>query len=202
MWRAWDPSLEREVALKVLPTETTADASARGRLFREARMASKLNHPNVCTVYEVGEAEGRAYIAMELVAGETLSARIAAGRLAENEVLRLGCQMADALAHAHSNGVVHRDFKSDNVVITPEGRAKVLDFGLAVRRSKKELDDATTFTADSLEAPGMIAGTLPYMAPEQLRGKPADAGSDIWALGVVLVRVGVGRAAVQRQDRV
>jgi TolB-like protein len=192
VWRAWDPSLEREVALKVLPTETTADASARGRLFREARMASKLNHPNVCTVYEVGEAEGRAYIAMELVAGETLSARIAAGRLAENEVLRLGCQMADALAHAHSNGVVHRDFKSDNVVITPEGRAKVLDFGLAVRRSKTELNEATTFTADSLEAPGMIAGTLPYMAPEQLRGKPADAGSDIWALGVVLYELASG----------
>ncbi len=192
VWRAWDPSLEREVALKVLPTETTADESARARLLREARMASKLNHPNVCTVYEVGEAEGRAYIAMELVAGETLSARIAAGPLAENEVLRLGCQMADALAHAHSNGVVHRDFKSDNVVITPGGRAKVLDFGLAVRRSKKELDDATTFTADSLELPGMIAGTLPYMAPEQLRGKPADAGSDIWALGVVLYELASG----------
>jgi serine/threonine-protein kinase len=155
-------------------------------------MASKLNHPNVCTVYEVGEAEGRAYIAMELVAGESLSARIAAGPLAENEVLRLGCEMADALAHAHSNGVVHRDFKSDNVVITPGGRAKVLDFGLAVRRSKKELDDATTFTADSLEAPGLIAGTLPYMAPEQLRGKPADAGSDIWALGVVLYEMASG----------
>ncbi len=192
VWRAWDPSLEREVALKVLPAETTADESARARLLREARMASKLNHPNVCTVYEVGEAEGQAYIAMELVAGEALSARLAAGRLAESEVLRLGCQMADALAHAHSNGVVHRDFKSANVVITPEGRAKVLDFGLAARMSREELDDATTFTADSLELPGMIAGTLPYMAPEQLRGEPADAGSDIWALGVVLYELTSG----------
>jgi len=192
VWKAWDPSLEREVALKVLPAETTADETARTRLLREARMASKLNHPNVCTIYEVGEAEGQAYIAMELVEGEALSDRLAAGRLAEDEVLRLGRQMADALAHAHSNGVVHRDFKSANVVITPEGRAKVLDFGLAARMSKEELNDATTFTADSLELPGMIAGTLPYMAPELLRGEPADAGSDIWALGVVLYELASG----------
>lgn len=192
VWRAWDPSLEREVALKVLPSEMTADDTARARLLREARMASKLNHPNVCTIYEVGEAEGQAYIAMELVAGEPLSDRLATGRLAEDEVLRLGRQMADALEHAHSNGVVHRDFKSANVVITPEGRAKVLDFGLAARMSREELDEATTFTADSLELPGMIAGTLPYMAPEQLRGEPADAGSDIWALGVVLYELASG----------
>ncbi|MBW2726945.1 MAG: serine/threonine protein kinase, partial [Deltaproteobacteria bacterium] len=115
VWRAWDPSLEREVALKVLPSEMTADDTARARLLREARMASKLNHPNVCTIYEVGEAEGQAYIAMELVAGEPLSDRLATGRLAQDEVLRLGRQMADALEHAHSNGVVHRDFKSANV---------------------------------------------------------------------------------------
>jgi len=192
VWRAWDPSLEREVALKVLPSEMTADDTARARLLREARMASKLNHPNVCTIYEVGEAEGQAYIAMELVAGEPLSDRLATGRLAQDEVLRLGRQMADALEHAHSNGVVHRDFKSANVVITPEGRAKVLDFGLAARMSKKELNEATTFTSDSLELPGMIAGTLAYMAPEQLRGEPADTGSDVWALGVVLYEMANG----------
>jgi serine/threonine-protein kinase len=192
VWRAWDPSLEREVALKVLPTTMTADDTARARLLREARMASKLNHPNICTIYEVGEAEGQAYIAMELVAGEALSDRLTAGPLTEDEVLRLGGQMADALEHAHSHGVVHRDFKSANVVITSEGRAKVLDFGLAARMSKEELNDATTFTADSLELPGVIAGTLPYMAPEQLRGEPADAGSDIWALGVVLYELASG----------
>jgi serine/threonine-protein kinase len=192
VWRAWDPSLEREVALKVLPVGAVADERARARLLREARMASKLNHPNICTIYEVGEAEDQAYIAMELVAGEALSDRLATGRLSEDEVLRLGHQMADALEHAHSNGVVHRDFKSANVVITPEGRAKVLDFGLAARMSKTEINDATTFTADSMERPGMIAGTLPYMAPELLRGRPADAGSDIWALGVVLYELASG----------
>ncbi|MEX1309855.1 MAG: protein kinase [Candidatus Sulfomarinibacteraceae bacterium] len=192
VWRAWDPSLEREVALKVLPVAMTADDTARARLLREARMASKLNHPNICTIYEVGEAEGQAYIAMELVAGEALSDRISEGPMEIEEIRRLGGQMADALDHAHANGVVHRDFKSANVVITPEGRAKVLDFGLAARMSREELDEATTFTADSLEMPGMIAGTLPYMAPEQLRGEPADAGSDIWALGVVLYEMASG----------
>ncbi len=192
VWRAWDPTLEREVALKVLPAKTTADETARTRLLREARMASKLNHPNVCTIYEVGEADGQAYIAMELVAGEALSNRVSEGPMGFEEICRLGRQMADGLAHAHSHGVVHRDFKSANVVITSEGRAKVLDFGLAARMSKTELDDATTFTADSLELPGMIAGTLPYMAPEQLRGEPADAGSDIWALGVVLYEMASG----------
>jgi len=192
VWRAWDPSLEREVALKVLPSQMTADDTARARLLREARMASKLNHPNVCTIYEVGEAEGQVYIAMEMVEGEALSERLATGRLGDEEVLRLGRQMADALEHAHSNGVVHRDFKSANVVITPEGRAKVLDFGLAARMSRTELDEATTFTADSLEVSGRIAGTLAYMAPEQLRGEPADTGSDIWALGVVLHEMASG----------
>jgi serine/threonine-protein kinase len=192
VWRARDPSLQREVALKVLPSTAVADEQARARLLREARMASKLNHPNICTIYEVGEAEGQAYIAMELVAGEALSELLATRIPGDEEVLRLGRQMADALEHAHSNGVVHRDFKSANVVITPEGRAKVLDFGLAARMSKEELDDATTFTADSLELPGTIAGTLAYMAPEQLRGEPADAGSDIWALGVVLYELASG----------
>ncbi len=192
VWRAHDPSLRREIALKVLPSAATADATARARLLREARMASKLNHPNVCTIYQVGEAEGQAYIAMELVAGETLSARISDGPLDGDEVRRIGWQLADALDHAHSNGVVHRDFKSANVVITSEGRPKVLDFGLAARVTASELDEATTCTADSLDLPGTIAGTLAYMAPEQLRGEAPNAASDIWALGVVLYEMAAG----------
>ena len=144
VYRARDPRLEREVALKVLPAETLGDETARARLLREARLAAKLNHPHICTIHEVGEAEGEAYIAMELVSGEALSERISSGQMGEEEVLRLGHQMADALAHAHANGVVHRDFKSGNVVITPEGRAKVLDFGLAGRVSDEELSEATT----------------------------------------------------------
>ena len=192
VYRAHDPRLEREVALKVLPAETLSDESARTRLLREARMASKLNHPNICTIYEVGEADGQAYIAMELVSGEALSERLSGERMVVDEALRLGRQMADALAHAHSNGVVHLDFKSGNVVITPEGRAKVLDFGLAARVSDTELTEATTYSVDSLQLSGKIAGTLAYMAPEQLKGEPADARSDIWALGVVLFEMASG----------
>ena len=192
VYRARDPRLEREVALKVLPAATMTDDTARARLLREARMASKLNHPHVCTIYEVGEAEGQAFIAMELISGEALSERLSSGRMGVEEVLRLGHQMADALAHAHDNGVVHRDFKSGNVVITPEGRAKVLDFGLAARVSDTELTEATTYSVDSLELSGKIVGTLAYMAPEQLKGEPADARSDIWALGIVLYEMASG----------
>jgi len=133
VWQAHDPRLEREVALKVLPSEQEADDAARNHLLREARMASKLNHPNVCTIYEVGEAEGRAFIAMELVEGQSLAEKLAAGPLPPEQVLRYGEQVSEALEHAHSRGVVHRDLKCANVVITPEGRAKVLDFGLAGR---------------------------------------------------------------------
>jgi serine/threonine-protein kinase len=193
VWRARDERLERDVALKVLPAAAVADDIARARLVREARMASKLNHPNVCTIYEVGEAEGQAYIAMELVAGQALSDRLAAGRLSQEQVIRLGQQIADALSHAHEHSVVHRDLKSANVIVTPEGRAKVLDFGLAKPLLGKELEAATTLTQASLTEAGAVVGTLAYMAPEQLRGKPADARSDVWALGVVLYEMAGGR---------
>jgi eukaryotic-like serine/threonine-protein kinase len=193
VYRARDPRLEREVALKVLPARTLTDETARARLLREARMAARLSHPNVCTIHEVGEAEGQAYIAMELVAGEPLSERLAAGRMAMEEVVRLGHQIADALAHAHEHAVVHRDLKAANVIVTPEGRAKVLDFGLAKPLLDKDLAAATTLTQASLTEAGAIVGTLAYMAPEQLRGRPADARSDVWALGVVMYEMASGR---------
>jgi TolB-like protein len=191
VYRARDPRLEREVALKVLPAERVADDTARARLLREARLAARLNHPHICTIHEVGEAEGQAYVAMELVPGQALSERLASGRLGVEEVLRLGQQMADALAHAHENGVVHRDFKSPNVIVTPEGRAKVLDFGLAKPLVEAE-SEATTLTAAPLTAQGAVVGTLAYMAPEQLKGRRADARSDVWALGVVLYEMASG----------
>ena len=222
VWRARDTRLERDVALKVLPAEALADETARARLVGEARLASKLNHPHICTIYEVGESDpstpsgrapstgsagspqagsgrGVAYIAMELVEGHSLSARVAEGPLPVDQALRYGQQMADALAHAHGRGVVHRDFKSANVVVTPDGQVKVLDFGLAKRLTGEELAEATTVSQQSLTGPGMVAGTLAYMAPEQLRGEPADARSDIWALGVVLHELATGRRPFQGQ---
>jgi len=184
VYRARDEQLDREVAIKILPTASFHDPTARARLLREARTASKLNHPHICTVYEVGESDGKVYIAMELVEGQTLSAQLAAAPLTVENVLHFGSQLADALAHAHERGVIHRDLKSANVVITAEGRAKVLDFGLAKRSVGVGSAEATTQTEFTQE--GAVVGTLAYMAPEQLRGQPADARSDIWALGVVL----------------
>jgi TolB-like protein/Tfp pilus assembly protein PilF len=183
----------------VLPAEALGDDTARARLIREARLASKLNHPHISTVYDVGEANGQTYTAMELVEGQSLAARVAEDPLPVEQVVRYGQQMADALARAHGRGVVHRDFKSANVVVTPDGQVKVLDFGLAKRLSDEQLADATTVTRHSLTAPGVVAGTLAYMAPEQLTGEPADARSDIWALGVVLYELATGKRLFEGQ---
>ena len=193
VWRARDTRLERDVALKLLPAAAAGDELARARLLREARLASKLNHPNVCTIHEVGEADGQIFVAMELVTGQTLAERLSAHPLSAEEVFRCGQQLADALAHAHGHGVVHRDFKSANVILTPEGRVKVLDFGLAKKVSLKDAEDATTLSRATLTEAGTIAGTPAYMAPEQFRGLPADERSDVWALGVVLYEMAAGK---------
>jgi TolB-like protein len=192
VWKARDTQLDRQVALKVLRTGSPLDPTARARLLREARTASKLNHPHVCTIYEVGESDDQAYIAMELVEGQTLSARLTAGTLPVGQALRFGIQLADALDHAHARGVIHRDFKSANIIITPEERVKVLDFGLAKRFSQMTGEESVTLTQESLTSPGTVAGTLAYMAPEQLRGERADSRSDIWSLGVVLYEMASG----------
>ncbi len=191
VYRARDPELEREIALKILPSTTLADDTGRARMLREARLAARLNHPHVCTVHEVGEADGHVYIAMELVDGRSLAAVLADGALPLERAVRYGAQVADALAHAHGRDVVHRDLKSANIMITPEGRAKVLDFGLAKPLAGD--DPSRITTALEMTAPGSAVGTLPYMAPEQLRGRPADARSDLWAVGVVLYEMVAGR---------
>ncbi|HWQ03345.1 MAG TPA: protein kinase [Candidatus Nitrosotenuis sp.] len=191
VYRARDSKLNRDVALKVLPASTMADPAARERLLREARTASQLNHPNICTIHEVSDEAGQSFIAMELVEGQPLSARISGEGLPAEQVIRYGAQIADALAHAHERGVVHRDLKSANVMISSEGRVKVLDFGLAVRR-QEDLEEATRSRV-SLEQEKGVAGTLPYIAPEILRGAPADARSDLWALGVMLYEMCSGR---------
>src|SRR5512136_1343879 len=199
VWRARDEELDRDVALTILPAASFQDATARARLLREARTASKLNHPHICTIHEVGEADGQAYIAMELVEGQTLSARLAGGPLRQDELLRYGLQLTDAVAHAHEHGVVHRDLKCANAVVTPDGRLKVLDFGLARQLTQNEVVEATSMTQApaSLTAPGMLVGTLAYMAPEQLRGQLADMRSDVWALGVMLQEMATGKRPFQ-----
>jgi eukaryotic-like serine/threonine-protein kinase len=193
VWRAHDTRLRRDVALKMLPAETLGDETTRASLVREARLASKLSHPHICTIYEVGEANGQTFVATELVEGQPLSALLAEGALPIDQVLRYGQQVAEALAHAHGRGVVHRDLNSANVVVTPDGQVKVLDFGSAKGLTIEELAEATTGWQHSLTDPGTVAETLAYMAPEQLRGEPAEARSDIWALGVVLYEMVSGK---------
>ncbi len=189
VYKAHDPTLQRTVAIKVLAKQ---DEDASARLLQEARAASALNHPHICTTHEVGEHEGQAFIVMEHVEGKPLSALIPSDGLPPESVIRYGTQIADALAHAHERGIVHRDLKSQNVVITPEGRAKVLDFGLAARMPQADAE-AVTKTQEALPHAGMLVGTLAYMAPEVLRGEAATARSDIWALGVLLYEMASGR---------
>src|SRR5262245_60812959 len=191
VYRARDTRLGREVAIKVLPSELLLDDVARARLLREARLVATLNHPNICTVYEVAEVGGRIYFAMELIDGRPLSERIAepgAGPAAE-AVARYGSQMASALAHAHERGVIHRDLKSANALVTSDGRVKVLDFGVARWQGPGE---SAEVTRETLTQAGAIIGTTHYLAPEVLRGARADERSDLWAMGVVLHEMASG----------
>jgi len=190
VYRAHDEKLQRTVAIKVVERIAGVSAGDRTRIVEEARAASGLSHPNICTVYETGDVNGQAYIAMEFVDGKPLSESIPTSGLSTDAVVRYGIQIADALAHAHKRGVIHRDLKTGNVVISPDGRAKVLDFGLA-RRVPSEMATTVTRSSDSQPAQA-IAGTLAYLAPEVLLGNQADERSDIWALGVLLYEIAAG----------
>ena len=190
VYRARDTRLDRLVAIKLLTTSDRTEAA--DRLLHEARNASALNHPNICTLHEIAEADGHPYLVMELVEGEPLDRRIGRSGLPISTALRFGAQIADGLAHAHAQGIIHRDLKSANVAVTRDGRPKILDFGIARRISTSELADATRSVA-TLTADNDIAGTLPYMAPEVLEGRPADARSDLWSFGVMLVEMVSGR---------
>jgi tetratricopeptide (TPR) repeat protein/predicted Ser/Thr protein kinase len=188
VYAARDTELGREVALKVASVQSP---DAQARLRREAQHASRLSHPHICHIYEVGRADEQLFVVMELVEGRSLADVIREGPLPIADVRRYGTDIADALAHAHERGVMHRDLKSTNVMITPRG-ATVLDFGLARMLDTHQID-ALSQSQRSLTGEGMIAGTLPYMAPELLRGQRGDQRADIWALGVLLYEMAAGR---------
>jgi serine/threonine protein kinase len=192
VYRAYDEVLHRDVAVKVVNKDARLDSSASQRLLHEARASSALAHPNICTIHEVGETDGELYIVMELVEGKSLHAMSAHAGLPPESVLRYGVQVAGALARAHDRGIVHRDLKTANIVVTSDGLVKVLDFGLA-KAVGSSIFEGSTRSFATIEDASSVSGTLPYMAPEILRGDAADQRSDLWALGVVLYESTSGR---------
>jgi eukaryotic-like serine/threonine-protein kinase len=201
VYKAVDTRLDRPVALKFLPDDMAHDAQALERFRREAQAASALNHPGICTIYDIGEQDNRPFIAMEFIDGETLRQHIHGQPLDVHEILALGIQIADALDVAHTGGIVHRDIKPSNVFVTKRGQAKVLDFGLA-KLAAKELasldseDPSSKGSHDSISVVGVINGTPAYMSPEQVRGDDLDARTDIFALGLLLYEMATGRQAL------
>lgn len=190
IFESYDTDLQRTVAIKVLASKHIEDETMKQRFLREARMASQLNHPNIATIHEIGEASGNPYIVMEYVEGETLSGRLESGPLAVQEIVEIGAQAAEALAEAHERGVVHRDIKSSNIMITPRGRVKVLDFGLAKPLAVFSRPSSKARLTES----GVLLGTVSYMSPEQATGRGEVSHlADIFSLGVVLYEMITGR---------
>ena len=180
----------------------SADGGGHRRLLREARAAAQLDHPFICKVYEVGEHDGRAFFAMEFVEGVTLKARLASGRLTTDEALRIGGEIAEALNFAHSRGIVHRDIKPANVMLAADGHVKVMDFGVAKRMVAPPGAEDVTAGAATATLPGEPTGTLAYMSPEQIRGEPIDARSDVFAFGVLLHELLTGTHPFKRSSAI
>ena len=216
VYRARDTRLDRTVAIKILPAHLSSNPEAKQRFEREARAISSLNHPNICTLYDVGHQDGTDFLVMEFLEGETLASRLAKGPLPPDQVLKYGIETCEGLEKAHKTGVIHRDLKPGNIMLTKNG-AKLMDFGLAKAVTGPPPSSGLTATLgrnwaggagegarasqDPLTARGMIVGTFQYMSPEQVEGKEADARSDIFALGAMLYEMATanGRSRERRQ---
>src|SRR5512139_860968 len=201
VYRARDPRLGRDVAIKVLPAEVGADPERLSRFEREARAVAALSHPNILTVFDVGTHEGVPYVVTELLQGETLREMISRRTPTQRQVLSIAVQVAQGLDAAHGKGIVHRDLKPENVFVTTDGRVKLLDFGLA-KQVQRLASDSVEPTESSPTEAGQMVGTIGYMSPEQVRGLPVDARTDVFSFGVVLYELLAGKHPFRRETTI
>jgi serine/threonine protein kinase len=200
VYRARDPRLKREVAIKVLPASLSSDPKRLHRFEQEAKAAGALNHPNILAVYDAGQQDGSPYIVSELLDGATLRERLRSGPLPIRKAVDYGEQIASGLAAAHDKGIVHRDLKPENIFVTNDGHVKILDFGLAKLTRSDRPEDSEALTQTVQSDPGTVLGTVGYMSPEQVRGKPADTRSDLFSFGAILYEMLSGKRAFKGES--